>query len=127
MIELTVKEILESTDALNELIKQPLNGRTSFAVARMAKQIEKEYNLVQTTRKEIIERYCRKDENGQVIVDEKGNSAIPPEDIEDFNKEINDLLETKITLTADKINIDELMNVTIAPEKMIYLMAFISE
>ena len=43
MITLTIHAILNSMDIINEMMEQKLSGRAAFHVARIARELNKEY------------------------------------------------------------------------------------
>lgn len=127
MIELTVQEMLNSFNTLQDLLDKKLPSKTAFTVARIIREIEKESNTFQTARNHLIKLYGEVDKNGNLITDAEGNIQVKNEDIPAFNKEITDLLNTTITLNIDKINITDLNNLDFTPRQFLFLHPFIQE
>lgn len=128
MIELTVNELLNSQEILKELAQQPMRARVSYAVARIIRDVENEMGVFDTTRQEILKKYCVKDENGEMKINEDGNVTIQDDKINDYNQEIKELLDSTIILsTARKLTIDEIENMELTPSEIYILNCFIDE
>ena len=127
MIELSVRELSESIEAFKTLLPMKLNGRSAYLLARIMREIEKEYESIQNIRKDLIIKYCVKDENGTPIVDEQGNNTIEKNHIDDFNIEWNEVLITTITLNVNPISLKDIEQFDFVMEQMFRLVPFIKE
>ena len=125
MITVTLENIINSAESLRALAQKELKGKTAYRVSRMLRELDKEYSLFNETRAELIKKYGKKDENGELVVSENGDYTLEQEHIEDFYKEINELLKNEVELTVDKIDIDDLENITFTPNEMLMLEPFI--
>ena len=124
LIEVTTEDIINSVDPLKEFITFPLKAKVAYQVARLVREIEKEYNLFQERRSAAIHKFADKDKNDEVKVDENGQIHVAKENVETFTKEINELLESKVELNAEKIKLNDL-NCDVSSQMMINLMPFI--
>jgi len=77
------------------------------------------------TRMALIKKYGEKDENGELITDDKGNCKIITENVEKFSAELNELVAAEIEINANKIKMDDLENVDFTPSEMVALEPFI--
>ena len=127
MIEATVGEIVESISALQKLINKPLKTKVAFQVARISREIDKEFNVFQESKKTLIEKYGERNESGELITTIEGNYTIPKENIESFNNEMKDILEEVVQLNANKIKLDDLDGETFTPIEIHPLEIFIEE
>lgn len=127
MIEISVRNLLESATTLQGIMQKTLKGRPAFLLARIAREVDKEYTSFNNTRMQLIQKYGEKDENGNLVADESGNNKIPQSAIEDFNKEVSDLLETKVQLNVNAIPLDDLKDIDFTPQEMLALEVFIEE
>lgn len=125
MIEVQVKDIVNSAEIFSTLSQKKLNMRMAYQLAKIIKEVQKEFELFQETRMKLINEYAERDEDGQLKVDENNNFTIPKEKIQDFQKELNELLETQVELQINKINLDELENVEFTPMELIKIEKFI--
>ena len=125
MIKVKIAELLNSTDTLQKLSQKDFKAKLAWSVARLLKNAEKEIQEFNDTRMELIKKYGEKDDQGELITDEKGNCKILPDSISEFTNELNELIETEIELNANKIDIDLLENIDFTPAEMALLEPFI--
>ena len=125
MIELKVGELVNSTEALQKLSQKELKAKLAWQVSKLLKAADKELQEFNETRMNLIKKYGEKDENGELITDDKGNCKIPEEVTIDFSNELNDLVEAEIEINANKIKIDDLENIDFTPNEMNILEVFI--
>lgn len=127
MIKLKLNELLNATDALQTLSKKSLQARPAFQVVRLLKAADKEIQEFNDIRVKVVNQYGDKDENGELITDENGNCHIAPEHINEFNKELNDLLNTEIEINANALSLGDLEELEFTPSDLALLEPFIEE
>ena len=127
MIQLTVKEMLDSMESLRELSQRSMTGRLAFQLARILREIDKEYNLFQESRTNLIKKYADYDENGQVKQDEQGNVLLKKSEINNFNTDLQELIATTITINSDPISAEQIYDQAFTPQQMMVLLPFINE
>ena len=127
MIKLKLNELLNATDALQTLSKKSLQARPAFQVVRLLKAADKEIQEFNDIRVKVVNQYGDKDENGELITDENGNCHIAPEHINEFNKELNDLLNTEIEINANMLSLEDLEKLEFTPSDLALLEPFIEE
>lgn len=125
MIKLTIADLVNSTEALQKLAGMELKAKLAFQVSRVLKAADKEIQAFNETRMSLIKKNGEKDENGELITDENGNCKIPPENIEEFSKELNDLLKDEVEINANKLKIDDLGEIEFTPAEITQLEAFV--
>ena len=119
MIKLSLNDILNSSETFNTIMGQSFKGSLAFKIARLARELDKEMTTFNTERQKILEKYCVKDENGQLKINENGTVQIEPDKINEFNEEFTSLLETEVEINADKLPIDSIDNFDITPQQML--------
>jgi len=124
MIEITLSELMDSASVMQQLAKKPMKTKAAFQTARMMREIEKEYSLFQESRKGLIDKYAEKDENGEPKTDENGNYTVPKNRIEDFNKELKEMLDQTLSLNVEPISIEDLGEADFTPAEMMLLTPF---
>lgn len=127
MIELTVQEMIDSIPTLRELSNKQLKSKVAFRVARLLREVQAESETFETARINLVKLYGAKDENGELKADENGNTYIEQEHVAEFNNELTDLLNNKITINGDKLNLDDLGDETFTPQQMLSFSAFLEE
>ena len=127
MIELTVQDMIDSIPTLRDLSNKQLKSKVAFRVARLLREIQAESETFETARINLVKLYAAKDENGEIKTDENGNTYIEQDKIEEFNKELRDLLDNTITINGDKLSLDDLGDETFTPQQMLSFSAFLEE
>lgn len=125
MINIKLEQLVNSTDGLKGLAQKSLRARPALAVAKILKAADAEMTTFNETRLNLIKKYGDKDENGEVKQDEKGNVHIPNEALDDFTKELKELLDTQVEINANKIKMSDVENVEFTPAEMAQLEDFI--
>lgn len=127
MIEITINDLINSGDIFRDLAQQPIKMRVAYNIARIIREIENEMKLFEETRRKLFDKYGEKDENGELLINADGNITITPENISLYNNEIQEVLNTSITLNAEKLNIEDLENIELTPNQVYLINAFINE
>ena len=127
MIELTVQEMIDSIPTLKELSSKPLKSRVAYKIARLLRDVKIESETFETARINLVRIYGEKDEDGNLKTDENGNTYIKQNEIREFNSELTDLLNNKITINGDKLKLDDLGDETFTPQQMLSFSAFLEE
>lgn len=126
MNKITVEQMLLANQVLKKISQKPFPGKVAFVIGRVLQRLNKEADLFETTRMEVISRYADKDENGELVLT-NGNIHIPNENIKKCNEELKDLLASEITLyyVYNTIKIEWLEDVDFTPEEAAALEPFI--
>lgn len=103
----------ETVSALNHLIDMDINAKLAFRLMRIIKEVSSLVEDKVKLEKRIFEKYLEKDQNGNPIpaFDENGNEipgAVKITSVEDFNKEMYDLMTIENTIPYEKVNFDDL-------------------
>ena len=102
MINTHLRNIVESADIMRELSNKSLKGRAAFRVARLLRELEKEFTLFNEKRMDLIKEYAQKDENGEMKSDENGNVTLDQDRLNEFYQSLDELLRWIILpLTMD--------------------------
>lgn len=126
MIDVQLKDIVNGLETFQYLMGVSMPSKTAYQIARLAREISKEYKVWEETRLTLIKKYGVKDENGELKIDENNQWTIDNTFADIFTKEINELLETQIQINANKIKLDNL-DCLLNPNQMMNLIAFIEE
>lgn len=127
MIEITIGELINSQSTFRELATMPIRLKTSFAIARIIREVEAEMNIFEQSRQVLLDKYSIKDENGQPKTTDDGNIMIQTDLIDNYNKDVQELLAEKITLNANPIRLEELENLELTPSQVYMIEGFIEE
>ncbi len=127
MITVTLNDILNNLEIFREISNKAVPVKTAFRIARLIRELDKESSTFDESRRKIIETYGEYDENGALKQDENGNIIIKPEEVNNCNREIIDLLNTTIEINCDKINIADFGEIELTPAQVLGLENFIEE
>ena len=127
MIEVTVKDIVDNAELMRSISQKSLNCRPAFLLARILREMEKEYQSFLKVREQVIKKYAKRADNGDFEIDDEGNFKIDKTKIEEFNTNIRELLETKVPINVSSIALSDLEDTTFTPQEMMVLESFISE
>jgi hypothetical protein len=119
--------MIDSIPTLRDLSNKQLKSKVAFRVARLLREVQAESETFEAARINLVKLYAAKDENGEIKTDENGNTYIEQDKIEEFNKELRDLLDNTITINGDKLSLDDLGDETFTPQQMLSFSAFLEE
>lgn len=100
-------------EAINNLIDTDINASYAFKLTRIIKEISSIIESKQEMEKKILTKSASKDENGELVVpkDEAGNDiegSVTIENVEQYTKDMTELMETENTIEFEKIKFDDL-------------------
>ena len=108
-MKLTNRKIVNDANLLGNLTHKQLPIKVSYAIAKNISKIEKELEIYNKERQKLIDKYCLKDEEGNLI-DENNQFKIADGNLEAWNKDMNELLDIEIDINIHKFSKDDLIN-----------------
>lgn len=126
MISVKMSDVFNASDALTELGKCSLSGKSAFAVARLIREIDSEMKTFETIRMDIIRKYADKDENGELILEE-GNIHLSEENVAVCNNELMDSLAQIVELNANPLKYEWLEKIELTVPQAMALEPFMEE
>jgi hypothetical protein len=134
MAEMTVQEAVMAFEAITILAQTNMPAKTAYWIARNTKELQKESKLFNETRDTLIKKYGEENEQKQVfvypIIDKVDTEGVVEKDsngnpikIENpkfisFQKEINEILEQKISVRYSPISIEAFEKVELKPAQL---------
>ena len=99
---------------------------SAFKLMKVVKELTPLLETKSELEKKITEKHAQKDDNGEYVlpVDEEGNKiegTITIKNLEEFTKEMKDLMNINNELQVDKINVEELGLKTVKTKDLINL------
>lgn len=120
-MQFKIGELVDAIDALKELSDQKMPISTSFRVTKLIKDIAPELDNYQNHRMKWFKELGVEDPTTKVI-------TIKPENIDQFNEEMEKLRNIEIRLDFKKIKLDDLgSDAQLSPKSLIFLEKFIEE
>ena len=127
MIKVNLNDILNASETFNVIMQQSFKGSLAFKIARLARELSKEMETFNAERQKLLQKYCVKDENGELKTNDNGTVQVEPDKINEFNEEFSSLLETEVEINAEKLSMDSLDSFDITPQQMISIEKFFEE
>lgn len=125
MIKITMNELLNVIPVLRELSTKSFKGATTFKIARLIRELDKETILFEESRHKLAEKYGARKEDGSLDVMEDGTIKIQEDKIQECNEEMTILLTTEIEINAEKISVEAFNDIEISPSQAIIIDALI--
>lgn len=126
MIKVTLNDIITNNNLFREIHSKPMPARTAFKVARLIRELDKENEMFDKQRIDIVTRYAKRDENGD-MVEENNQVLIDDDKMQQFQDEFNALLDTEVEVNAEKLDIEDLGDIELTPKQIMNLEKFINE
>lgn len=124
-----IAKILAFEQVYPKLKNLPLNVKTSFILSKIHQLALLDIEIYKNSLSNIINKYGKKDENGNLKISENDN-FIPIEEnkIKECQKEIEELENIEVNnYDIYKISIEDLINIELTPEDLDNLTAFLKE
>ena len=127
MIEVKLRDVINSAEVMRTLSTQQLKGKVAFRVARLLRELEKEFTLFNEKRAELVREYGQKDENGELKTTENGDFMLEPEHAQEFYNMMDELLNTDLSINAEKIAFEDIENLEFTPTQILNIENFVEE
>ena len=121
MITMKITDILNVVPTLQEMANKRFPGATSFKIARLMRELDKEIQLFDKQRAEIAQEFGEKDASGQLVFPEEGNVKIIESKIEECNAKLESIFSTEIEINADKLSYSSIESADFTPSQALAL------
>ena len=101
-------EIMIKKQSMADVLDLILPRKVSVAIARNLTTINKEIELYNQQREDIAERYAKKDEKGNYVLNGNNYTFANDKDRQSFIEEVSELNDTDIDINIFKFNVSEL-------------------
>ena len=116
-----ITDILNVVPTLQEMANKRFPGATSFKIARLMRELDKEIQLFDKQRAEIAQEFGEKDASGQLVFTEEGNVKIIESKIEECNAKLESIFSTEIEINADKLSYSSIESADFTPSQALAL------
>lgn len=96
---------------ISGFLNSKMNMKTKYWLTKLKNQLKKEVDLVENMRQELITKYGKKDENGQISIKMLGDDNKPTENYQSFVKEFNELMSIEKTFKYNPLSLEDLENI----------------
>jgi len=108
-MKLSNERIVNDANVLGAISQKNLPIKVSYAIAKNIAKIEAEIKIYNKERQKLIEKYSVKDEEGKPLI-EDNSVKIAQENVEDWNRDIKELLAIENEVDIHKIQLHTLIN-----------------
>ena len=119
--------LIQANDVLQQFGNVKLSPRLAYKIMKFCKDSSSEYEFYDARRMQIINMYANKNENNEVIINNKGMVSIPHDKIDLANNELQSLNEVEVEAPNVKFKLSELDELKLSVADMYALDAFIEE
>ena len=109
-LNLSNERIVNTINVLGELNNAKLPVKVAYAITKNINKINSELKAYNEEKTKLIDKYAEKDKEGKLKADEYGNVTLKEEYIQDWNRDIAELLSIENEIDIHMINLDDLLN-----------------
>ena len=106
ILNLSNERIVNTINVLGELNNAKLPVKVAYAITKNINKINTELKAYNEEKVKLIDKYAEKDEKGELKTNEIGNVILEEEHIEDWNREIAELLSIENEIDIHMINLN---------------------
>jgi sulfopyruvate decarboxylase TPP-binding subunit len=99
-MEIKLGEIVNAKDSLIKLFKMDLPIIISYKLGKLVKEVDKEIKHFEEERFKLIKKY------GELT--DKNSYSVKPENVEEFAKDLKELLEISLKLEIEKVSLENI-------------------
>lgn len=118
-MELKALDIINKFEALNKLADKETDLSTAIIIAKNLKELSTYKEIIDKKRDSVIVKYAEKNDNNVISQDENGNVKIT--DINSFNKDLSEILDTPIEVNLFLLPKDKMMDMKISAKDILPL------
>lgn len=126
-VKLSNRILSDNAEALSELSQKELPVKVSYAIAKNMTKIQSELKVYNEQRGKLVDKYADKDEQGKTKMIGQNQILIQPENVENWAKDINDLLDIEIELDIHQFPLALLDNSSMKPAEFMAIDYMIEE
>lgn len=109
-LNLSNERIVNTINVLGELNNAKLPVKVAYAITKNINKINTELKAYNEEKAKLIDKYAEKDKEGKLKADEYGNVTLKEDYIQDWNRDIAELLSIENEIDIHMINLDDLLN-----------------
>ena len=109
-LNLSNERVVNTINAWSKLNNAQLPIKVAYAISKNVNKIESELKVYNTEKAKLVNKYGEKDKEGKLKVGENGNVSLKEEHIEDYNRDIKELLSIENEMDIHMIKLDDLLN-----------------
>lgn len=129
MATVTMSQILTFRQHVGLFLNQKLALPVAYKLTKINNAVEKEAEFYQEKFNEIVDKYSKKDENGNVVFSEDGEQIMIQDDlIPECNQALEELMDLEIEINTFNLKIEDFGdNIECTPTDIDAIAPFLSE
>lgn len=125
---ITLNEITAIRNVINEYIDMDINPKTAYKLVKIMNLTNQDAQFYDNKINDLLKKYGRRDDNGELIIDENGGIVIPTESISQAEAELEELGAIEIdSLDGYFISLTELDELKLSCRKINSLMPILKD
>ena len=117
-MNVTLKEVYESAQALFSLTNVKMSGKTAYRVARNLRKVAPIFDDIERKRIALVKEYAPEP-------DEKGNVSVPADKTEEFTAKFQEMLKSEVEVDIQPLTEALLDGVEVSPSTLLQLGIFL--
>lgn len=119
--------LINAAKIFNQVAQNKIAPKLAYKIMKLCKSAAADEEFYNKKRREIIEMYAVRDENGQVAVSQDGMITIEPGKIDEANAAVQELNNIEVDMPSVRFALTELEELKLSVADMFVLDAFIEE
>ena len=123
---MNIQKLIQAKGVFAPLIRQKLSPKLSYKLLKFIRSIEAEEEFYNSKLREIINEYCKKDDEGKFVI-ENGEVVFIEDTESEGRKSIEELNNTEVESPNISFTLDELQDVALSVVDIAKIEDFIKE
>jgi hypothetical protein len=117
-MKFTNQKLINDIGVLRNIAQKQLPVKISYAIAKNISKVDSELKIYNKERQKLVDKYAEKDKNGQPKINKNNQYNIKKECMEDWNRDVQELLSISVELDVFTFSVDLLDGFNISPAEM---------
>lgn len=115
--------VLSAKNILSAYMNEKVKGAFAYKIMKFIREVEIEEGFFTSEISKILDKYALKDTDGKLVYEDDGYK-IPPENIENFQSELNALQNTEVERPRVTFKLSDFEDLSISANEMCILSEF---
>lgn len=127
MIVINIDQMIQAMPVFQNIVNLPMPASLGFKVAKIASQLNEQFQIFIQYRDKLFNDFVEKDENGEFKRNSDNTFVVNEENRAAYQEEIENLLKENIEILGTKFTIDDLEHFELTPNDIMKIQFFIEE